>query len=198
RAIEALLPELLELTQIIHVCGREGDETWLRAAAERLEPRLAARYKLFPYLETHHQLAGGSSQLANQNDELLPTANWKLQTMSAAFGAADLTICRSGASTMAELPAVGLPAVLVPYEGSRVHQHENADYLVQRGAAVKVLDGAMLGQGRPTEGPLFMHLRRLLQNRDERERMAEQSRKLAQPHAAEHLAGALLRLAAKE
>lgn len=171
RAVEALLPDLLECCALIHVCGREGDATWLRAAAERLPGRLQMRYKLYEYL------ASGE------------------QSMAAAFGAADLAICRSGASTLAELPAAGLPAVLVPYP--YVHQDENADYLVRRGAAVKVADDAMLGPGRPQDGALFRAVNRLFDDKHERQDMAERSRALARPDAARSLAGALLRLAAR-
>jgi UDP-N-acetylglucosamine--N-acetylmuramyl-(pentapeptide) pyrophosphoryl-undecaprenol N-acetylglucosamine transferase len=172
-ALKALLPDLLERCAIIHVCGREGDEQWLREAAARLPERLQQRYKLFAYLESGE-------------DE---------RTMMRALGAADLTICRSGASTMAELPAAGLPAVLVPYP--YVHQDENADYLVRRGAAVKVADEAMLGPGSPKDGPLFRQVSRLLNDNYERQEMAEQTRALARPDAAQRLGEALLGLAAR-
>lgn len=115
--------------------------------------------------------------------------------MTRAFGAADLAICRSGASTLAELPAAALPAVLVPYP--YVHQDENADYLVRRGAAVKVSDATMLGDGRPQDGDLAREVIRLLENTSERARMAEQSRALARPDAARHLAEILSRLATR-
>lgn len=173
RAIEALLPDLLAHCQIIHVCGREGDEVWLREAAGRLPDALRARYRLFPYLSSN---AGSHS-------------------MPRAFGAADLAVCRSGASTLAELPAAGLPAVLVPYP--YVHQDENADYLVRRGAAVKVPDGEMLGSGPPQAGPLYQTILRLVRDPAERARMAARSRELARPDAARNLAEALLGLAAR-
>jgi UDP-N-acetylglucosamine--N-acetylmuramyl-(pentapeptide) pyrophosphoryl-undecaprenol N-acetylglucosamine transferase len=171
-AIKALLPELLERCAIIHVCGREGDEAWLREAAAALPERLQGRYMLFPYLAS--------------DDE---------RSMVRALGAADLAVCRSGASTMAELPAAGLPAVLVPYP--YVHQDENADFLVRRGAAVKVADDAMLGAGEPSDGALFRQVSRLLDDKYERQEMAEQTRALARPDAAQALAGALLGLAAR-
>jgi UDP-N-acetylglucosamine--N-acetylmuramyl-(pentapeptide) pyrophosphoryl-undecaprenol N-acetylglucosamine transferase len=169
QAIEALLPDLLHLGHIIHVCGREGDETWLRTAADRLPAELQTRYQLFPYLHG---------------------------TMVQAFGAADLAIARSGASTLAELPAAKLPAVLVPYP--YVHQDENADYLVARGAAVKVADNAMLGSGAPVDGPLFREVRRLLSDREAREEMARRSAALARPDAATRLADVLLDLAVRQ
>ncbi|MEI7644036.1 MAG: UDP-N-acetylglucosamine--N-acetylmuramyl-(pentapeptide) pyrophosphoryl-undecaprenol N-acetylglucosamine transferase [Chloroflexales bacterium] len=190
RAIAALLPDLLARCQIIHVCGREGDESWLRDAAAGLNPELRGRYKLYTYLES----GGGGWELGlGDSQPLAPTA--QLRTMTKAFGAADLAICRSGASTLAELPAAGLPAVLVPYP--YVHQDENADYLVRRGAAVKVDDAAMLGGGRPQDGVLAREVIRLLENTPERRRMAEQSRALARPDAARHLAEILSRLAGR-
>jgi len=168
RAIETLLPDVLRIAQIIHVCGREGDETWLRAAADRLPVELQARYHLFPYLHG---------------------------TMTQAFGAADLVVARAGASTLAELPAAKLPAVLVPLAG--VHQDENADYLVAHGAAIKVADHAMLGSDEPTDGPLFQEVRRLLIDTRMREEMAQRSAALAKPDADGRIADALLDLAAR-
>jgi UDP-N-acetylglucosamine--N-acetylmuramyl-(pentapeptide) pyrophosphoryl-undecaprenol N-acetylglucosamine transferase len=180
QAITTLLPDLLPHCQLIHVCGREGDATWLEEAAAALPEGLRARYRLFPYLE--------SGARAESADASSPS-------MLAAFGAADLAICRSGASTLAELPAAGLPGVLVPYP--YVHQDENADYLVQRGAAVKVGDAAMLGTGTPTAGPLYTQVLHLVTDEHERQRMTEQSRALARPDAANDLAEALLGLAAR-
>ncbi len=113
--------------------------------------------------------------------------------MSAALAAADVAVCRSGASTLAELPAVGLPAVLVPYP--YVHQDENADYLVQRGAALKVADDAMLGDGAPEAGPLAQAVRQLLIDHEMRRQVAVRSRALARPEAAQTLAAALMELA---
>lgn len=196
RAVAALLPDLLARCEIIHVCGREGDDAWLREAAERLGPELRARYKLYSYLESGGgSRESGARRTTSGDAGRLPTPDSRLPTMTQAFGAADLAICRSGASTLAELPAAGLPAVLVPYP--YVHQDENADYLVRRGAAVKVGDAAMLGEGKPNDGPLAREVIRLLENKHERQRMAEQSRALARPDAARHLAAAISRLATR-
>ncbi|RRR75384.1 MAG: UDP-N-acetylglucosamine--N-acetylmuramyl-(pentapeptide) pyrophosphoryl-undecaprenol N-acetylglucosamine transferase [Candidatus Viridilinea halotolerans] len=172
QAIARLLPDLLVRSQIIHVCGREGDEAFLRSAAEALPAHLQTRYKLYPYLDGVHT-----------------------PPMVGAFGAADLAICRSGASTLAELPAAGLPAVLVPYP--YVHQDENADYLVRYGVAEKVADCAMIGNGLPQEGALFRAVARLLDDEPARQRMAEQSRALSRPDAAQRLAEAMFGLAAR-
>jgi UDP-N-acetylglucosamine--N-acetylmuramyl-(pentapeptide) pyrophosphoryl-undecaprenol N-acetylglucosamine transferase len=192
QAIAALLPELLREAHIIHVCGREGDAVWLREAAAGLPAELQERYKLYEYLASVGQ---GDRGTGGQGDAPVSPGYPVTVSMSAAFGAADLAVCRSGASTLAELPAAGLPAVLVPYP--YVHQDENADYLVRRGAAVKVADAQMLGDGRPAAGALYQAIIRLLHNEHERRHMAEQSRALARPDAARHLAQALLGLTAR-
>lgn len=185
RAIEALLADILAITQVIHICGREGDETWLRATAEGLDERLQSRYRLYPYLES-----GGTAQKADRG------GGARTKTMVMALGAADLALCRSGASILGELPALGLPAILVPYP--YVHQDDNADYLVHNDAAVKISDAAMLGNGRPQEGPLFTQVRRLLQTHvHERLQMAERSRSLARPHATHGLAEQLRSLSTR-
>jgi UDP-N-acetylglucosamine--N-acetylmuramyl-(pentapeptide) pyrophosphoryl-undecaprenol N-acetylglucosamine transferase len=192
QAIAALLPDLLPIAQLIHVCGREGDEVWLREAANQLPAELRARYKLYPYLYSGDQGVGHGSE-GQENDPPAPIPQPPSPSMVQAFGAADLALCRSGASTLGELPAAGLPAVLVPYP--YVHQEENADYLVRRGAALKVRDQEMLGGGRSTAGPLFQNLLRLIADPIERATMSERSKALAQPNAAERLADLLIALA---
>ena len=59
-----------------------------------------------------------------------------IEDMAAAYGWCDLAVCRAGAATVAELAAVGVPALLVPYPHAvDDHQRRNADALVRRGAA---------------------------------------------------------------
>ncbi len=66
--------------------------------------------------------------------------------MPSVLAAADLVVCRSGASTVAELAAIGVPAVLVPLPGAPGdHQTANARALVDAGAAVMVADGELDG-----------------------------------------------------
>lgn len=167
RALAAALPALLERAAIIHICGREGDEHWLRRQAAELAPELQQRYRLHPYLH---------------------------QEMPLAFAAADVALCRAGASVLGELPARGLPALLVPYP--YVHQEENADYLVREGAAVKVLDRHLQGaDGQPNVAPLIQALTPLLEDPNQRQRMAAASRRLARPEAAATLVAQLCSLA---
>lgn len=183
QAIAALLPSLLPICQIIHICGREGDEQFLHAAARALPEVLQSRYRLYPYLHNAH----GMIEMKHAGSVGAATS------MAQAFGAADLIVCRSGASTLGELPAVGIPAILVPYP--YVHQEENADYLVRHGAAQKIQDGEMLGDGQPEQGALFRQLRHLIVESSERASMAQRSHSLARPDAARRLADIVLALA---
>jgi UDP-N-acetylglucosamine--N-acetylmuramyl-(pentapeptide) pyrophosphoryl-undecaprenol N-acetylglucosamine transferase len=67
-----------------------------------------------------------------------------LDDMGAAYGAADVVVCRSGASTLAELAAQGAPAVLVPYpHATAQHQDANARALEKAGAAVRLPEGEL-------------------------------------------------------
>ena len=66
--------------------------------------------------------------------------------MELVLAAADLAVCRAGATSVAELAAIGLPAVLVPLPGAPGnHQTANARALVEAGAAVLVPDAELDG-----------------------------------------------------
>jgi UDP-N-acetylglucosamine:LPS N-acetylglucosamine transferase len=97
-------------------------------------------------------------------------------------------VARAGASTLGEFPALGLASILVPYPYSGQHQEVNADYLAQRGAAIKLPDAQLSAQLAPT-------LLRLLHDRDELAAMSQAAMALAQPAAAAAIAQELRRLA---
>jgi UDP-N-acetylglucosamine--N-acetylmuramyl-(pentapeptide) pyrophosphoryl-undecaprenol N-acetylglucosamine transferase len=64
-----------------------------------------------------------------------------IDDMAAAYAAADLIVCRAGATTLAEITALGKAALLVPYPyAADDHQRKNAESLVERGAALMILD----------------------------------------------------------
>jgi UDP-N-acetylglucosamine--N-acetylmuramyl-(pentapeptide) pyrophosphoryl-undecaprenol N-acetylglucosamine transferase len=159
RAIASELHALLQLCEVVHLSGRT-DENWLREIRDGLPDELRPRYHLYGYLH-----------------EEVP---W-------AMAAADLAICRSGASTLGELPAVALPAILVPYPYAGGHQRINARYLERHGAAT-VLDDEDLGKMLPRVGELLHNEQRLRS-------MREAARRLARPDAASRIAGILFELA---
>ncbi|MCL4747548.1 MAG: undecaprenyldiphospho-muramoylpentapeptide beta-N-acetylglucosaminyltransferase [Burkholderiaceae bacterium] len=67
-----------------------------------------------------------------------------LDDMAAAYAHADLVICRAGAMTIAELAAVGVASVLVPFPHAvDDHQSANARFLSDRGAAIVVAQSAL-------------------------------------------------------
>ena len=101
-----------------------------------------------------------------------------IDDMAAAYAWADLVVCRSGALTVAELCAVGLPALFVPYPGAvDDHQTANARPMADAGAAI-IIDESML-----SPAVLAEQLRDWLQSRAELQRKAEKARDLAKPSA---------------
>jgi len=99
--------------------------------------------------------------------------------MQHVMDAADLVVCRSGASTLAELSARATPAVLVPYPfATDGHQMKNARYMQQHGAAI-VIDQAELD-----ETYLFNTIIDLLRSPDKLKRMAANTRAIAKNDAA--------------
>ncbi|MFI5347009.1 MAG: UDP-N-acetylglucosamine--N-acetylmuramyl-(pentapeptide) pyrophosphoryl-undecaprenol N-acetylglucosamine transferase [Elusimicrobiota bacterium] len=67
-----------------------------------------------------------------------------LEDMAAGYGAADLVICRSGASTLAELAAQRTPSILIPYPHATAnHQDINAQAFEKAGAAVRIPESAL-------------------------------------------------------
>ena len=62
-----------------------------------------------------------------------------IDDMAEAYAWADVVIARAGALTIAELSAIGLPSILVPYpHAADGHQHLNAQCLVDKGAAILI------------------------------------------------------------
>jgi UDP-N-acetylglucosamine--N-acetylmuramyl-(pentapeptide) pyrophosphoryl-undecaprenol N-acetylglucosamine transferase len=70
-----------------------------------------------------------------------------IRDMPAAFAAADLVICRSGAGTTSELAAAGRPSILVPFPfAADDHQTRNAEAMAKAGAACMVHDSEFSGE----------------------------------------------------
>ncbi|SOD56323.1 undecaprenyldiphospho-muramoylpentapeptide beta-N-acetylglucosaminyltransferase [Pseudoxanthomonas wuyuanensis] len=107
--------------------------------------------------------------------------------MAAAYAWADLVVCRAGASTLAELCAAGVGSVLVPFaQAVDDHQTRNAEFLVERGAAV------LLKQDEQLPERLQAVLRDLAGDSGRRLAMATAARDLAKVDAAERIADIIL------
>jgi UDP-N-acetylglucosamine--N-acetylmuramyl-(pentapeptide) pyrophosphoryl-undecaprenol N-acetylglucosamine transferase len=119
-----------------------------------------------------------------------------IEDMAEAYAWADLAICRAGALTLAELCAVGLPAVLVPFPSAvDDHQTRNADVLVAAGAARLVVEGERFAERlRAVLGELLAGDPEACRAR--LESMAHAARGLAKPEAAARIAAICLEVAA--
>ena len=103
--------------------------------------------------------------------------------MPAAFEAADLVVCRSGAGAVSELAAAGKPAILVPFPfAADDHQTRNAEAIERAGAARLVRDDQMNGE------KLVAVVADLAGSAGVLERMGEAARRFASPGAARRAA----------
>jgi UDP-N-acetylglucosamine--N-acetylmuramyl-(pentapeptide) pyrophosphoryl-undecaprenol N-acetylglucosamine transferase len=113
-----------------------------------------------------------------------------IEDMPAAFARADLVVCRSGASTVAEIAAAGKPAIFVPFpRAADDHQRVNAEALAQHGAAVVVEESKLEGVW------LAETIAALLQDSRQLRKMSEAARALAHPNAAGDIAAMAARVA---
>ena len=149
-AVAQGLVQLLRGAQLVHICG-EADHKRLSALREELDVGQRGRYHLYPYL--HEQ-------------------------MPQALVSADLVVARAGAAVLGEFPAVGIPAILVPYPYAGQHQQLNADYMASHEAAFIVQDGD-LGTS------LVPAIDGLLEDPERLQAMSIASRALAAPDAAQ-------------
>lgn len=160
-AIAEHLYALTERAQLIHICGKR-DYEWLEEERNKLPEDLRERYRLHSYL----------------HEELIE-----------AMASADLAISRAGAATLGEFPAVGLPAILIPYPYSGQHQERNADYLVAHGAALKIHNDRLHEE-------LLPAVIALLNNPSRLREMSQSARQMSRPDAVVNIAALLREIAA--
>jgi UDP-N-acetylglucosamine--N-acetylmuramyl-(pentapeptide) pyrophosphoryl-undecaprenol N-acetylglucosamine transferase len=159
-AVADALPRLVERAWVIHVTGDAGYAAAL-AGRETLPAELRERYRPHPFLR----------------DEMLP-----------ALAAADLVVGRAGSSTLAEVTALGLPMVVVPYPHAAGHQRANARVLSDAGAARLVEDEDF-------NATTLLEAAALLEDPAAHVRMSAAARELGRPAAAETVADLVLALA---
>ncbi len=139
---------LAEGAQMLHLTGRGKSEQVLADIAH-LPEQARADYHVREYLDQMHL----------------------------AYAVADLVVCRSGAGTVCELAALGLPAVFVPLPIGNGEQKLNASGLTDAQAALIVDNEAFTPQWASSA------IVPLLTNRDELERMAQAAVKVGRPRA---------------
>jgi len=143
--------------QVIHVTGTLDYERTMEQVSELKDH---PRYHPFPYLH---------------------------DDMGLAFAVADLVVCRSGASTLAELPLFGLASILVPYPYAWRYQKVNADYLADNNAGIRVNDEDMSEQ-------LYDTIRTLITDEKRLSEMQANAKALANPDGSKQLAQLLVEI----
>lgn len=117
-----------------------------------------------------------------------------IDDMAAAYAWADLVLSRSGASSLAEITASGLPSVLVPFpQAIRDHQRHNASFLRERGAAMLVDQEEFYRDGAANDR-LAAAVLELLNSPQTLDAMGEKSFSLARLDAAARMVDALDKL----
>jgi UDP-N-acetylglucosamine--N-acetylmuramyl-(pentapeptide) pyrophosphoryl-undecaprenol N-acetylglucosamine transferase len=162
-------------------------------------PRIAVRLlEYVPDLMILHQAGAGAAEwTANAyRASGADPVRWKveeyLDEMPRRFAEANLILCRSGASTVAELAAAGRAAVLVPFPGAADdHQLKNAQVFVEARAAVLRVQES----DETMESYLLSDLSHLLLEPEQTAEMCERVRSLANPSATQEIAELVVQLA---
>ena len=176
-------------TRVLVFGGSQGAHAINVAMAEAAAPLAAA----MPGVDVTHQT--GERDLAMVREAyaaagLAARVEPFLYEMDREMRAADVIVCRAGATTLAELTAAGRAAILIPLPtATDDHQRKNADALVRQGAA-RVIDQRELTGARLAEALLG-----LARDGGARHRMAEAARGLARPDAARVIVDRVLALA---
>lgn len=167
-AVKAILPEILKFTSVGLVAGRKHYETMvdLKKYEEWDKAKLQSNFRLWEFNSAMHEL----------------------------MGAADVVVSRAGATTIAELAALGKAVVLVPFERlPGGHQTKNAEKLQGLGAAVMIPDEKM----REKPELLLEEVRHLVRAPKERRELAEKLHEEAKLDAAKSLAEIVLEVGDK-
>ncbi|MCD6471864.1 undecaprenyldiphospho-muramoylpentapeptide beta-N-acetylglucosaminyltransferase [Candidatus Aerophobetes bacterium] len=115
-----------------------------------------------------------------------------LNQMEYAYNASDLIICRSGATTISEITALGLPAILIPYPyATEEHQLKNAEVLQKNGAALIITEKELRGEG------LKENILKLINDRNLLKEMGKKGKALGKPEATEEIVKIIYSLAKK-
>ena len=137
--------------QLIWVTGEANYEEFLSDIKKKLKPgSKKINLHLYPYLDD----------------------------MPNALAAANLAVCRAGASTLCELAIMGLPAILIPYPyAAENHQEKNARALVEKNSADIIIDEFLDGD------TLYKRIAKLRSNHEKLADMSRNILKEARPNA---------------
>lgn len=176
------------LFRVLIFGGSQGARSINLAIAENLELLRPLADRISIIHQTGHQFV---DVVKKAYDSLGFRADVKdfIHDMGSVYQWADLVVCRAGASSLAEVTALGKPAIVVPYPYAiGDHQAKNAAVLESRGA-VKVIQDADL-----KNGALIKEIRGITEQPDRLRAMAESSRKLGRPGAARTIVAELRKI----
>lgn len=170
---------------VLLVTGASQGARTINEALLRVWPRFA---KTHPEWQLLHLTGGASADdIARSYDAAGATAHVLGFTheMCAALTAADVVISRAGASTLAELTALGKPSILLPYPYHKDrHQHANGQVLVDGGAAL-MLDDLLDAEA---NAPRILAALEQLADANRRAAMSSAARRIGRPDAAREIA----------
>jgi len=153
-------------------------------------PQVLATWASTEIIDVWHQCGkkwGAATQQAYREAGVQARIEPFVQDMAHAYTWADIVLCRAGASTLAEVCAVGIGSVLVPFAlAVDDHQTRNAQYLCEHGAAY------LLTQDKTLANRLHHVLSELVAHPERRLQLAVAARQLALPKAAAHIADIIL------
>ena len=160
KTVIAALPELLRAAPDLHIIHQTGERDYNESQAAYLKAGISAEVSAF------------------------------IHDMPNAFAHADLLVCRSGASTVAEVMAAAKAAIFVPFpRAADDHQTRNAQALEAQGAALLIPESDL------TKERLVHAVSSLMTDRSRLEQMGAKARALAHPQAAPEIAEMAARLA---
>lgn len=182
---------------VVSVWGSLGATEMNKTVAEMISLAMADR----PFRLVHSAGKRGIESMEAHLRDRLGLSGWNeagfevrdyIYDMPRLMAAADLVLCRSGASTLAELAAMGKPAVLVP-SPNVVHNHQevNARVLEHSGAATVLLERDAAPER------MLETITGLLSDRTRLDAMAESMRRMAVENATDEITSMVLTLAAK-
>lgn len=189
--------DLLEATPVAKDLSRFhllifGGSRGARSINEAIEENLDGLAPLADRLSIRHQTGEGVAdeiREAYRQAGLQAEVSEFIEDMGPAYGWADLVVCRSGASSLAEITALGKAALVIPYPYAiGDHQAKNAAALASRGAVRVIRDQDL------KNGALVKEIRTLIDNPDLLTSMAEISRELGRPLAARAIAAELMNI----
>ena len=165
-AIREILPELLKMTSVLLVAGRERypEMLDLKDYEKWEDGKLVSNFRMLEFSGEMYKL----------------------------FGAADLVVSRAGASTMTELSSMAKAVIMVPnYKLPGYHQVKNAETYAKENAAVIVEDNKI--QKDPSL--LLKEIKKLLKDKKKREELGANLKTFSKDNAAKNLADIVIDVA---